>query len=47
MENFCGKANGGQVNHNKTWWWNEVVNTAVKEKYHHSMWKQWTQGGIK
>ena len=43
MYNIYGKTKGGQVHLNGTWWWNDVVDTAVKEKRH--KWSQWEQRG--
>ena len=30
---------------NEIWWWNDAVNTAIKEKRH--AWKRWEQRGSK
>ena len=32
VDKVCGKTKGGQVHHNKTWWWNDAVYDVVKEK---------------
>ena len=32
VDKVYGKIKGGWVRHNKTWWWNDEANDAVKEK---------------
>ena len=43
MDKVCGKAKGGRLRHNETWWWNDPVNDVVKEK--RRKWKHWKLGG--
>ena len=44
-DEICGWTRGGCPCHKETWWWNNDVDNAVKEK--RKGWKQWKNGGTK
>ena len=41
----CGWTKGGVQRHKETWWWNEIVDDAIKAK--RKAWKLWKNGGNK
>ena len=41
----CGWTCGGKIRRIETWWWNDVVDCAIKEK--RRLWKDWQEGGDK
>ena len=44
-DDSCGWTKGGCIKPRETWWWNETVEAAIKDKRKH--WKAWQQGGSK
>ena len=44
-DEICRWARGGCPWHKETWWWNNEMGNAVKEKQ--KAWKQWKNGGTK
>ena len=41
----CGGTEGGETKHKETWWWNDEVNSTIKEK--RQLWNKWQKGGDK
>ena len=44
-DKICGWTRGGCPRHKETWWWNNDVDSAVKEKQ--MTWKRWKNRGSK
>ena len=38
----CGWAQGGKPKRKETWWWNDEVDSTIKEK--RGLWKEWQKG---
>ena len=41
----CGRTRSGKPKRKETWWWNDEVDSTIKEK--RRLWKEWPKGGDK
>ena len=44
-DTVCGWTRGGKPKRKETWWWNDEVDSTIKEK--RRLWKEWQKGGDK
>ena len=44
-DTICGWTRGGKPKRKETWWWNDEVDSIIKEK--RRLWKEWQKGGDK